>query len=85
MYGLPKTHKTDIPLSPILSLVGSSQHELAKFLVVTLQPVLKLYSSFCIQDSFSFAELIRQFDHKSDQPFLCSFDICSLFTNGTLG
>ena len=81
MYGLPKTHKTDIPLRPILSMVGSSQHELAKFLSVTLQPVLELYSSFCIQDSFTFAELIRQFDPTSDQSFLCSFDICSLFTN----
>ena len=81
MAGLPKTHKNDIPLSPILSVVGSSQHELAKFLAVTLQPVLELYSSFCIQDSFSFAELIRQFDPKSDKSFLCSFDICSFFTN----
>ena len=81
MYGLPKTHKTDIPFRPILSVVGSSQHELAIFLSVTLQPVLELYSSFCIQDSFSLAELIRQFDPTSDQSFLCSFDICSLFTN----
>ena len=62
-------------------MVGSSQHELAKFLAVTLQSVLELSSSFCIQDSFSFAELIRQFYPKSDQSFLCSVDICSLFTN----
>ena len=62
-----------------------SQHELAKFLAVTLQTVLALYSSFCIQDFFSFAELIRQFDPKSDQSYLCSFDICSLFTNVPLG
>ena len=61
------------------------QPELAKFLAVTLQPVLELYSSFCIQDSFFFAELIRQFDSKPDQSFLWSFDICSLFTNVPLG
>ena len=30
MYGLPKTHKEDIPLRPILSMIGSSQYELAK-------------------------------------------------------
>ena len=68
LYGLPKTHKTNkfIPLRPILLMVDSSQHELVKFLAVTLQPVLELYSSFCIQDSFSFAELIRQFDPKSN-------------------
>ena len=53
-----KTHKSNIPLRSILSMFGSSQHELAKFLAVTLQP--EFYSSFCIQDSFSFAELIGQ-------------------------
>ena len=30
MYGLLKTHKEHIPLRPILSMIGSSQHELAK-------------------------------------------------------
>ena len=30
MYGLPKTHKASIPLRPILSMIGLSQHELAK-------------------------------------------------------
>ena len=81
LYRLPKTHKTDISLHPILSMVGSLRHELAKFLMVTLQPVLELYSPFCIQDSSSFTQLIRQLDPKSDQSFLCSSDICSLFTN----
>ena len=26
MYGLPKTHKTNVPLRPILSMTGSSHH-----------------------------------------------------------
>ena len=30
MYGLLKTHEEDIPLKLILSMIGSSQHELAK-------------------------------------------------------
>ena len=60
------------------------QHEQAKFLVVTLQPVFELHLSFCIKDSFLFAESIRQLNPKSDQFFLCSFDICSLFTNEPL-
>ena len=30
MYGLPKTHKASIPLRPILSMIGSPQHELTK-------------------------------------------------------
>ena len=32
MYGLPKTHKKDVPLRPILSMTGSAQHHLAKWL-----------------------------------------------------
>ena len=43
LHALPNTHKTDIPRRRILSMVGSSQHELAIFLAVTLQPVLELY------------------------------------------
>jgi len=27
MYGLPKTHKKDVTLHPILSMIGSAQHE----------------------------------------------------------
>ena len=38
MYGLPKTHKKDVPLRPILSMTGSAKHELAKWLTCLLQP-----------------------------------------------
>ena len=45
MYGLPKIHKQDVPCCPILSMIRSAQHELAKFLAALLQPVLELYST----------------------------------------
>ena len=32
MYGLSKTHKKDKPLQPMLSMTGSAQHQLAKYL-----------------------------------------------------
>ena len=48
MYGLPKTHKEGTPLRPILSMVGSSHHELAKWLASILQPVLEQFSTNCI-------------------------------------
>ena len=84
MYGLPKIHKQAAPCRPILSMIGSAQHELAKFLAAFLQPVLELYSTNCINDSFSFAEMIQQLKVNSNDSILCSFDICSLFTNVTL-
>ena len=58
MYCLPK-HKENIPLRPILSMIGSSQHELAKWLAGIVVPVLKLYSSHCVKDSFTFANFIQ--------------------------
>ena len=81
MYGLPKTHKEAIPLRPILSIIGSSQHELTKRLSEILAPVLKFYSSNCVQDSFTFANFIQNYKLEPAKTFLCSFDISSLFTN----
>ena len=81
MYGLPKTHKKDIPLRPILSMIGSSQHELAKWLSEVLAPVLRLYSLNCVKDSFTFANFIQNYSVDPAKAFLCSFDISSLFTN----
>ena len=81
MYGLPKTHKENIPLRPILSMIGSSQHELAKWLAEILAPVLKLYSSHCVKDSFTFANFIQNYNLEPAKAFLCSLDISSLFTN----
>ena len=85
MYGLPKTHKGSVPLRPILSMIGLSPHELAKWLCTILQPVLDRYSARCIKDSFTFAKTIQELTTDSDQTFLCSFDISSLFTNIPLG
>ena len=62
-------------------MIGSSQHQLAKYLSTLLQPVLEIYSNNCIKDSFLFAEEIRRLKLKPDESFLCSFDISSLFTN----
>ena len=65
----------------LLSMIESAQHELAEFLAALLQPVLELYSTNCINDSFSFAEMIQQLKVNPNDSTLCSFDICSLFTN----
>ena len=81
MYGLPKTHKENIPLRPILSLIGSSQNKLAKWLAEIFPPVLKLYSSHCVKDSFTFANFIQNCHLEPAKTFLCYFDISSLFTN----
>ena len=79
MYGLPKIHKKDAPLRPILSMVNSAQHKLAKFLNDQLYPVLEHFSSYILKDSFSFVDQIKNI--ASNNTFMASFDVKSLFTN----
>ena len=70
-----------VPLRPILSMTGSAQHQLAKWLTSLLQPVLQNLSSNCVSDSFTFVKEVRKFTFSPSSVFLCSFDISSLFTN----
>ena len=80
MYGLPKTHKEGTPLRPILSITGSTHHELCKWLAGLLQPVLERFLSHCISDSFTFAKTMQNLDI-DPTVFMYSFDVSSLFTN----
>ena len=80
MYGLPKTRKESIPIRPILSMIGSSQHEIAKWLAEILVPFLN-YTPHIVKDSFTFANFIQDCNLEPAKSFLCSFDISNLFTN----
>lgn len=46
IYGLPKTHKDNIPVRSILSM----QHKLAKWLAELLQLMLDIYMENCIKN-----------------------------------
>lgn len=59
LYGLPKTHKDNVPVRLILSMVASVQHKLAKWLTVLLQPVQEIYTGNCIKHYFSFANFMQ--------------------------
>ena len=80
MYGLPKTHKEGTPLPPILSMTGSSHHELGKWFTGLLQPVFEWFLSHCILDSFTFAKTMQNLDIDPNV-FMCSFDVSSLLTS----
>jgi len=51
------------------------------WLTCLLQPVLQDLSANCVSDSFTFVKEVRNFTFAPSSVFLCSFDICSLFTN----
>ena len=80
MYGLPKIHKQDVPLRPILSMTGSALHQLAQWLTSFIDPVLSLYSIHCISDSFTFADQVKTFNFPPSV-YIYSYDVCNLFTN----
>ena len=83
MYGLPKIHKPDVPLRPILSMVNAPQHAMAGWLTEVLRPVLEKYSERTIRDSFHFCGNLDDFMVRQapSGTFMCSFDVVSLFTN----
>ena len=49
IYGLPKLHKTDIPLRPIVSGIGSYTHKLPKYLSDIIKPLAT--SPYSVKDS----------------------------------
>ena len=79
VYGHPKLHKQHIPFRPILSMIKSPQHKLARFLIFLLEPVLVYYSQFVVKDFFEVIERIRYAE--STYTVLTSFDVKQLFTN----
>ena len=79
LYGLPKLHKPDIPMRPILSMSNSPQHKLAKWLAEILQPLQKSLSVHTLRDSFQLSREIS--DLNIAERHLASMDITSLFTN----
>ena len=77
LYGLPKVHKPNVPLRPILSAIGTFNYNVAKFLVPLLHPLTS--SQYTLQDSFEFANFIQSQPLSSDLT-MASFDEILLFT-----
>ena len=76
MYGLPKIHKAGSPLRPILSMVGTFNHGLAKWLASSLGELRQARSM--AKNSFSLTYLAES--ELTDGHFV-SIDVVSLFTN----
>lgn len=78
LYGLPKLHKVNVPLRPIVSFVNSATYELSKHLCNILSPIVGL--SVCnVKDSFQFAEFIKSTSCRPNDVMI-SCDVKSLFT-----
>ena len=78
LYGLPKIHKPNLPIRPILSAIGTLNYKISKFFI----PILKslTLNDFTILDTFSFVQTILNVPD-ADNYIMASFDVTSLFTN----
>ena len=76
---LPKIHKPNTPLRPIVSCINSPTHPLAKYLLNILNPLVG-NTDFYIKNSSHFLEELSQINLNPNDT-LVSFDVVSLFTN----
>ena len=72
-----KSPSDSLSFRPIVSSLNTYNYPLAKFLTNLLSPVIN--QNHCCKDSFTFCKEIKQV--RTNNKFLVSFDVCSLFTN----
>ena len=82
IYGLHKMHKAREPNSippfcPVVSLIGTHNYELAKYLCTLFEPHIP--SEHCALDTSTFVREINELPLSGK--FMVSFDVESLFTN----
>lgn len=80
LYCLPKIHKPNIPLRPIVSSINSTTYNLSKFLSRILTDSLAEVTDYNIQDTFTLVNKINGFTLPTNY-ILISLDVISLFTN----
>ena len=78
-YGLPKIHKANYPMHPLVSACGTATYQLAKFLTKILQKYTGIAPMF-VKDSKCFSEYLRLVNIDTDEE-LVSFDVSALFTS----
>ena len=60
LYGLPKTHKRQVPMRPILQATGTYNNKLAKWLDEKLKPLS--VNDHTINDVFSFVDALHDME-----------------------
>lgn len=78
-YAIPKIHKQNIPLRPIISNTNCITYNLSKWLADELKPLIGKISNSHITNTEHFIQKIRTYNFTNFNPV--SFDVESLFTN----
>ena len=77
LYGLPKTHKKELAMRPILSATQTYNYALAKWLDDKLKPLVT--NQYMISDTFEFVNEVHELVINNGD-ILVSYDVSSLFT-----
>ncbi len=79
-YGLPKIHKKDIPLRPIVSQIDSPSYKINKYLDYILTTAEKEIP-YLLQDTTKFLQYINELQKFTHiKPILFTIDVTSLYT-----
>ena len=78
IYGLPKIHKQNIPLRPIVSMIRTPMYNLSKYLCPFIKSIVA--EEYIVKNSSDFTEHLKMLNINSDE-IQASFDVVSLFTN----
>ena len=78
-YGLPKVHKSGMPLRPIVSSIGSVTYETSKELSRILKPLVRR-SLHQVQSNREFIQQLEDIKLRSDD-IIMSYDVKVLFTS----
>ena len=79
IYGLPKIHKQNFPLRPVVSLINTPTYYMSKFFKKILRKSLPSPNSQ-VKNSFIFKDIISKTKIPTDH-IMISLDVSSLFTN----
>ena len=80
MYGQPKIHKNNYLLRPIISSIGSYNHELSKYLAELIRNNRTSLSFSYNRDLFEFVRKICGINNSKNQ-IVINLDVDSLYTN----
>lgn len=79
LYALPKTHKENIPMRPVVASINTPSSRISKYLSNILKNLIA-EDEFNISDSYIFKDRISALTLDHDDRMV-SFDVVSLFTN----
>ena len=78
LYGLCKVHKDGYPMRPVVSMIGTAEYQLAKYLDEWIKPHIP--STYMLNSTQHFLTKINEVPVEEGD-YCISFDVKSLFTN----